>query len=119
MLSHTVLKNCLHGDALQALKRAGARMRNIDAVGDKFLSNGADIVGEMSDAVERYEGRDLHGFGKDIGTALRKVLLSNSTDASLPEGLPKADVLANVTEGLVEGFFGQGMALDVMLRGND
>jgi hypothetical protein len=116
-LSHNIMKNCLHGDALLALKRAGVRMRSLEQVGGRFLANGGDIVGEMSDAVERYEAKDLHGFGKDVGISLRKVLLSNSTDSSLPEGLPKSDVLANVTQGLIGGFFGRGVGMDVQLRG--
>jgi hypothetical protein len=118
-LSHTVMQNCLHGDALQALHRAGQRMRSMEQVEGHFLANGADIIQEMSDAVERYEGQDFHGFGNDIGIAARKVLLSNSTDSTLPEGLPQADVMANVSQGLLDGFFGRGMAADVNLRGSD
>jgi hypothetical protein len=90
----------------------------MEQAGEHFLANGANIAGEMSDAVEKYESKDLHGFGRDIGIALRKVLLSNSTTSSLPEGLPKADVLANVSEGLMEGFFGEGVGMDLKLRGS-
>jgi hypothetical protein len=114
---HDIMENCVHGDALAALRSASHRLMDMDAVGGHFLANGADIVSEMSDAVEKFEGHRLHAFGMDIGAAARKVLLSNSTDARLPEGLPGKAVLANVSEGLLDGFFGEGMAVDIHLRG--
>lgn len=73
---------------------------------------------ELADSVTAYKGEDYRQFGSDLGTALRKVLLSNAADSSLPEGLPGKEVLGNVSDGLLRGLFGEGAEVDLKLPGD-
>jgi len=117
-LTHSVAKDCLHQDALVALDRAAEHMQNVNYVSGHLIANGADILTELADSVTSYKGEDYKKFGSDLGGALRKVLLSNTADSSLPEGLPGKEVLANVSNGLLRGLFGEGAELDLKLPGD-
>jgi len=49
---------------------------------------------------------------------LRKVLLSNASNVTLPEGPPSIDELANMSAGVLQGFFGKGFEVDLNFTGN-
>jgi len=108
-----VMTNCVHGRALQLLVKAGEHLRNLTYVTGRFIANGADIVEEISDAIGAFQSNSYHRFGHDIGTACRKVLLSNSSVEVLPEGPPSPQQLVNASAGFVQGFFGEGFELDI------
>jgi len=112
-LTHDVVKKCVHGDGLLALQKAGKHMRNMRYLSGHFVANGADVVHELSAALLHWKQNNLTAFGHDLGTALRKVILSNNPNASLPEGMPGKEVMTNVSVGLVNGFFGDGFYLNI------
>jgi len=111
-LMDDILKECVKGDALKAIKIAGKHLQDAEYVSGHLMANGADIASELADAVLAYEKHDFRAFGQNLGKALRKVLLSQSAPAELPEGHPNAFVLANVSAGILRGFFGEGFAVD-------
>merc|ERR1712048_1075768 len=76
---------------------------------------GADILQELSSALNSYEHQNFRAFGKDMGTAWRKVTLSQRTMSDFAE--PREQDIEDVTQGLVYGFFGNGFKLQVMSDG--
>jgi len=113
-LSTSVLKNCVHGDALKLLKKTGQHMINGKYLEHRILVNGVDVARSLSDAILAFEDHHFHRFGTDIGTALRKILLSKATGgSSLPEGVPEQVIIQKATEGLMDGFFVRGSSLKV------
>lgn len=118
-VAQQVVKDCLHHDALEALDRAAAHMQNVQYVSGHLMANGQDIVGELARSVTAYKAKEYRNFGTDLGTALRKVLLSKVEPGQhLPEGLPGKDVIANITTGLLRGLFGEGAKLDIRIPGD-
>eukprot|EP00418_Pyrodinium_bahamense_P019873 CAMPEP_0179126636 /NCGR_PEP_ID=MMETSP0796-20121207/59951_1 /TAXON_ID=73915 /ORGANISM="Pyrodinium bahamense, Strain pbaha01" /LENGTH=234 /DNA_ID=CAMNT_0020825391 /DNA_START=140 /DNA_END=841 /DNA_ORIENTATION=+ len=79
LLSHHMVKDCIRGDALKALKVAAEHMRNVKYIAGHVQANGADIVHEIGDAVSCWHDEKYRCFGRNMGTALRKVLLSSDT----------------------------------------
>lgn len=113
-LSTTLVKNCVQGDALEMLKEAAAHLVNITRLEQRLMVSGVDIVAYLADSITAFERHRYHRFGKDIGGALRKVLLSNSTTGKrLPEGVPEEDVIRKTTEGIMSGFFVPGEVLEI------
>jgi len=112
-LVQDMLKECIKGDALKAIKLAGKHLQDVEYMTGRLMANGADVASELSDAVLAYEKQDFRAFGQNLGKTLRKVLLSQSTSGELPEGLPDGFVLANISAGILRGFFGEGFAVDV------
>jgi len=110
--STQLLKNCVQGDALAVLNQTGHNFINGTYLEDRIIVNGIDIIHSLSDSIVAYESGNYHLFGADVGTALRKVLLSNATNGThLPEGLHKKKVIADATEGLMKGFFAGGSSI--------
>lgn len=112
-LAHEVVKKCVHADALAAFQLAGVHMRSLQYMEGRFRANGKEIAVELANATKAYEDHNPHEFGRNVGKALRKVLLSSSNGTQLPEGPPNTTAMANMSAGLIEGFFGPGAALDV------
>jgi len=112
-LVQDILKECVKGDALKAIETAGKHLQDAEYLSGRLMANGADIASELSDAVLAYENKDFRAFGQNLGKSLRKVLLSQSVSRDLPEGPPEAFVLANVSAGILRGFFGEGFAVDL------
>lgn len=112
-LSTQLFKNCVHGDALEMLKRTGRHIINGQYLGHRFIVNGVDIAHGLADAVIAFEAKHFQRFGSDIGTALRKILLSDAMNgtSTLPEGVPEQDIIQKVTEGVMRGFFVQGSGI--------
>lgn len=104
-------KNCVQGDALALLNQTGHNIRNMTYIKRRFIVSGVDIAQALSDCIVSFEEHRFHKFGADIGTALRKVLLStaNSGRVGLPEGMPEEKIIEQVTEGVSRGFFANGM----------
>jgi hypothetical protein len=83
-------------------------------VGHRLLVSGVDIAHCLSDSILSYKKGHFHRFGIDLGTTLRKVLLSNSTTgARLPEGVPEEDIIQETTEGIMDGFFATGSSVEI------
>lgn len=112
-LVEKIVEKCVKGDAKRALQIAGSHVKNLRYMEGRLVANGADIVTELADALQSYQKKDYKTFGQDTGRVFRKVLLSNNANGMLPEGLPGKMVMANVTAGVLRGFFGPGFALDV------
>jgi len=112
-LSMQLLKNCVHGDALRVLKAAGRHLINAQYLGHRFVVNGIDIAHGLADSIVAFEVQDFRRFGSDIGTALRKIVLSNADSGTkgLPEGVPEKDIIQKVTEGVMRGFFVKGSGI--------
>jgi hypothetical protein len=109
-LSTQLLRNCVHGDALEMLKKTGRHLTNAQYLGHRFIVNGVDIAHGLADSIVAFEAKDFHRFGSDLGTSLRKILLSDAKRGTkgLPEGVPDQDIIQKVTQGLMKGFFVQG-----------
>lgn len=112
-MSTQLIRNCVHGDALEMLKRTGRHLINAQYLGHRFVVNGVDIAHGLADSVVAFEAKDFHRFGSDIGTSLRKILLSNANGGTkaLPEGMPEQDIVQKVTSGLMKGFFVKGSGI--------
>jgi len=113
-LATTLVKNCVQGDALRMLKKAGQHLIDMKYIGHRLVVSGVDIAHFLSDAIISYEQHHYHRFGKDIGTTLRKVILSSSsTGAQLPEGVPEEEIIQKTSEGLMDGFFVGGSDMEI------
>jgi len=75
--------------------------------------NGVDIAHGLADSIVAFEAKDFHRFGSDIGTALRKILLSHASNGTkgLPEGVPEQEIIQKALEGVMRGFFVQGSGI--------
>jgi hypothetical protein len=97
------------------LKDAAHHLIDMKYLGHRLVVSGVDIAHCLADSIISYEKHHYHHFGKDIGTALRKVLLSNSTKGThaLPEGVPEASIIQKTTAGLMDGFFVRGSSMEI------
>jgi hypothetical protein len=110
----TLLKNCVQGDALHKLNKTAHHLVDLKHLGHRLVVSGVDIASSLADSITSYEGHDYHRFGSDIGSILRKILLSNSNPgAELPEGVPEKEVIQQASEGIMEGFFVGGSSMVV------
>merc|ERR1719162_2234257 len=110
----SLAKGCVHGDALQMLKDTAHHLINGTYLQHRFLVNGVDVAHDLADSVVAFEAHDFHRFGADIGTSLRKILLSKSDNATrLPEGVPERVIIQQAMDGLVSGFFVNGAAMEI------
>merc|ERR1719343_49375 len=82
-VSHQVVQECLHQDALEALDKAAHHMQSMQYLSGHLVANGQDIVRELADALVAYKAKDFRKFGADLGTALRKVFLGSTNGQSL------------------------------------
>jgi len=113
-LPRGAIERCTTPQAIQALNLAAFHLSNLTYVAGHMTANGADILDEIADAVASLRDGSYTGFGRHLGKAGRKVLLSNSSsDSSLPEGPPTEDQIINVSAGIIQGFFGEGFVLDI------
>ena len=67
-------------------------------VGKDLLVNGVAIYHDVDDAIAKYEASDYHGFGEDIGAALKEVFIGDPThnngfddDCAVPTGVEFGD----------------------------
>jgi len=112
--STSLVKGCVQGDALLFLNKTAKHLVNGSYLEHNFIVNGVDIAGKLADAVVSFEHHDFHKFGADIGTALRKILLSkNTVGSTIPEGVPDEVIIQKATDGLMKGFFVQGSAIEI------
>jgi hypothetical protein len=113
-LSTQLMQNCVHGDALNLLLTAAHNLVNASFFENRILVSGVDVAHDLADGIIAFEAKDFHRFGIDIGTCLRKILLSKSTHGSkLPEGVPKEQIIQQVMEGVMSGFFVDGSAVTI------
>lgn len=113
-MATSLLKNCVHGDALEMLKATGRHFINMQYVSHRLLVSGVDVAHRLSDGIIAYEAHDWHRFGADIGISIRKILLSNATTgARLPEGVPEQAIIEETTAGLMSGFFVRGAGVEI------
>jgi len=115
-LSTDIVHKCVQSDAKHALHEVVEHMRSAEYVSEHLVANGPVIMSEMAAAVAAFRGADDHAFGVNLGLALRKVFLSHVDKSDLPEGPPDKYLLANVSAGMISGFFGKGSELDVKVN---
>jgi len=109
-LQGRLAERCVRGDALDALHLASSHLNNMTYIGGRLVANGADILTELAAAIQAFEHGDLAQFGENFGKAWRKVLLAR-VGAGSPSPTPKA--IEEMSDGLVQGFFGPGSGLVV------
>jgi hypothetical protein len=113
-LATTLVKNCVQGDALRMLNETAHHLIDMKYLGHRLVVSGVDIAHCLADSIISYESHHYHRFGKDLGSTLRKILLSNSSrGAHLPEGVPEEDIIQKTTEGLMDGFFVGGSSMEI------
>lgn len=74
------------------------------------MASGADIVVELQHAAQAFQLKDMHRFGVYIGRAWKKVLLSK---VHLPNGTFTKEAIRETSSGLIKGFFGTSLVLEV------
>eukprot|EP00418_Pyrodinium_bahamense_P076646 CAMPEP_0179059650 /NCGR_PEP_ID=MMETSP0796-20121207/25462_1 /TAXON_ID=73915 /ORGANISM="Pyrodinium bahamense, Strain pbaha01" /LENGTH=501 /DNA_ID=CAMNT_0020756413 /DNA_START=48 /DNA_END=1553 /DNA_ORIENTATION=+ len=104
---------CLGDASEKALQEAGRHLNNLTYVSGHLRANGADIVRDMADAYRFFGARKFADFGRSMGRACRKVLLSRASVPHLPEGAPSVPQLVNMSAGILQGFFRKGVELDL------
>eukprot|EP00418_Pyrodinium_bahamense_P098114 CAMPEP_0179037720 /NCGR_PEP_ID=MMETSP0796-20121207/14271_1 /TAXON_ID=73915 /ORGANISM="Pyrodinium bahamense, Strain pbaha01" /LENGTH=494 /DNA_ID=CAMNT_0020734031 /DNA_START=77 /DNA_END=1561 /DNA_ORIENTATION=- len=104
---------CLGDAAQKALQEAGRHLNNLTYVAGHIQANGADIVREIADAYQEFGAGKCEDFGRSVGRACRKVLLSKASVPRLPEGAPSVPQLVNMSAGILQGFFRKGVELDI------
>jgi len=108
-----VAKACLKGDVLDEFEQAEKHLSNMTFVSGRLLTEGVDVMDELSDAFNSFEHHSYRAFGKDLGVAGRKVLLAKRSGlADFTEPSPEA--IEQVTEGLFASFFGKGYDLQLV-----
>jgi hypothetical protein len=113
-LCSQLMKTCVRGDALNLLTLAGHNLMNATYVENRFLVSGVDIAHSLADGIMAFEQKDFKKFGVELGTSLRKILLSKTTHgAKLPEGMPEQDIIEEVMQGVMSGFFVAGSAVKI------
>mmetsp|Transcript_105486 Transcript_105486/g.264154 ORF Transcript_105486/g.264154 Transcript_105486/m.264154 type:complete len:582 (-) Transcript_105486:311-2056(-) len=114
-LSNHIASECVDGEALEALKLAGAHAHDIRYIGGHFLANGADILTEMAEGAVAYKEGKYEEFGSQMGKALRKMLLAKGANSTIPSGVQGKYMMVNMSMGFVKGFFGKGFTLGIKL----
>lgn len=109
-LSRAPISHCVRGRAAKSLEEAAEHLRNAQYVAGSLLANGANLMMELTAATDAFHDRQYYVFGRDMGRACRKVLLSGDMP-HLPEGPPTSQQIVNLTAGVLEGFFGPGIEL--------
>jgi len=117
-LSHQILHTCLQNDGLEALKHAAEHAMNVTYLTQRVFINGADVATELADSVEKWHSDDRRGFGRDMGTALRKLVLSPVHRMEV-QALPSTRVLVNITDAFLASFFGPHVDLHVRIISGD
>jgi len=101
---------CRNSQVIDSFELAATHLRNLSYVSGHLIANGADIVAELEDAAQAFELKDMRRFGVDIGGAWRKVLLSK---VHLPDGASTKEAIKETSTGLIEGFFGSDLMLEI------
>lgn len=110
----TLAKGCVKEDALLLLNQTAKHLMNLTYVANRLVVNTVNITEFLSDSIVQWGQKDWQSFGNDIGTTVRKILLSNSgSQEKLPEGIPPPEILEEVFEGALMGFFVKGTNLDI------
>lgn len=110
-----LVHTCLSADLLATVHSVGDHLQNMSYIGRHLRANGMDVVHQLSDAILDFHDHHFMEFGRDLGLAFRRVLLSNCT--SVPEGGPTSDVMGEMSGGLIQGFFGPGVTFQIV-QGN-
>eukprot|EP00929_Paragymnodinium_shiwhaense_P119983 TRINITY_DN91896_c0_g1_i1.p1 TRINITY_DN91896_c0_g1~~TRINITY_DN91896_c0_g1_i1.p1 ORF type:complete len:547 (+),score=144.78 TRINITY_DN91896_c0_g1_i1:69-1709(+) len=113
-LEKRLAAKCLEQDAVEEFNVAAAHFANASYVGGRLVANGVDVVRELGGAMQAYDEDRFEVFGKDLGTAWRKVLLSKKSDIQLEVPTPAA--VREVTQGLLASFFGAGIDVEITAR---
>lgn len=111
----TVAKTCVKDDALVLLNKTAKHLENMTYLANRLVVNTVNITEFLADSIVQWDQKDYRTFGDDIGTTLRKILLSKGGDMKdqLPEGIPPPEILEEIMEGALMGYFVQGTTLDV------
>eukprot|EP00929_Paragymnodinium_shiwhaense_P072393 TRINITY_DN36748_c0_g1_i1.p1 TRINITY_DN36748_c0_g1~~TRINITY_DN36748_c0_g1_i1.p1 ORF type:complete len:540 (-),score=129.87 TRINITY_DN36748_c0_g1_i1:341-1960(-) len=116
-LERQLAKRCLHDDAVHTLEMAAKHMSNLTYVGGCFVANGVDVLTELTDATAAFEGEHFSDFGKHLGGAWRKVLLSRKSERKLD--MPSKAGIEEMTQALMANLFGDGLRLQIQTDSGD
>jgi hypothetical protein len=113
-LSAQMIKKCVASSAGNLLQIAGQHFLNATYIAHALVVNGIDIVDVLTDSLVNFEERHFHRFGRNIGTLLRKILLSSTGTVikDLPEGAPEQEIIDRVMKGVLSGFLAEGSWLN-------
>jgi hypothetical protein len=131
-LEDKITKKCLKGNALDLLNIAKDRAKNMSYVGGHVVANGPAIVDLLAGAVSTFDAHDEVAFGKNMGGAMRQVLLAKSDGPSTlqgrlqelmkdmdPETVVKElepEAIQKATAGFVSALFGADSGFTVNLE---
>jgi len=107
---------CNPGQTLNLFQLADRHLRNLSYVGGHLVASGADIVGELAEAVDAYHRKSFGRFGEAIGRAWHKVLLSDVRQVPAPG---KTKAIKETSFGLIEGFFDPSFIVELIGEGED
>jgi len=109
-LGERLMESCVLGDTVQLLNTTAKHLANVTYLQKRLVVNGVDILESLTDSVLEWDRQEYRKFGYDIGTALRKILLSkaNANGRQLPEGPAENEAIQDATEGLMRGFLNRG-----------
>jgi len=119
-LCSTLAKKCVKGEDMKAmLDLAKDHITDIHYLEHRIVVSGVDIAQELAQCILDFEQKRFHDFGWQIGSALRKTILSTSEKGTkLPEGIPPEHIIEQVSEGVMDGFFATGSEVDVTNSAN-
>lgn len=100
---------CIKDDRMQVIQFAVSHIGNLTYVGGQLLANGADIAMELTFAIKAWDKQQFEEFGKNIGQAYHDILVGAAGHHYAQAPPPAA--LAQISEGLLRGFFGNNFAL--------
>eukprot|EP00929_Paragymnodinium_shiwhaense_P086285 TRINITY_DN467_c3_g1_i1.p1 TRINITY_DN467_c3_g1~~TRINITY_DN467_c3_g1_i1.p1 ORF type:complete len:347 (-),score=80.56 TRINITY_DN467_c3_g1_i1:166-1116(-) len=109
-LEKFVAKDCLKTDAKKDLERASGHFGDMLFVGGRLIANGVDVLEDLSHASVAYKDKRFEDFGKDLGGAWRKVLLTRRVDLQIPS----QQAIVEVTRGLMESLFADDLSLHIV-----
>jgi len=111
----TIAKGCVKDDARLLMNKTAKHLMNMTYLANRLVVNTVNITEFLADSIVQWEDKDYGEFGNDIGTTVRKILLENggNMEDQLPEGIPPPEILEEVMEGSLMGFFVQGTSLDI------
>jgi len=109
-LGERLMESCVLGDTVQLLNTTAKHLANATYLQKRLVVNGVDILESLTDSVLEWDRQEYRKFGWDIGTALRKILLSkaNANEIQLPEGPAENEAIQDATDGFMRGFLNKG-----------
>jgi len=114
--TQALVKQCVKQDALAIMTKTFNHLKNPDYVRGRLMANGLEITQTLADSVGKAETESWTAVGTDFGTVLRKSLLSDDSQPVqmvLRPGMTQPEVAPAIMEGIIEGMFVKGTAVQI------